>query len=52
MTKDSYGRHGGNHGKTDRNEAKQHKQSQSELEASLSGARDRDEREGHTSGKN
>jgi hypothetical protein len=51
MTKDSTGRHGGNRGKTDRNEAEQDKQSRSEPESSLSGARDRDEREGHTSGK-
>ncbi len=51
MTKDSNGRHGGNHGQNDRHEAEQDKQSKSELESSLAGARDRDEREGHTSGK-
>ena len=52
MTKDSNGRHGGNHGQNDRHEAEQDKKSRSELEGSLSGARDRDEREGHTSGRN
>ena len=47
--KNSHGRHGGNQGKTDRHEAEQvrHKG----FAESLSGARDEDEAEGHTSGK-
>ncbi|MDV3258433.1 MAG: hypothetical protein LOX97_11800 [Sphingomonas sp.] len=47
--KSSQGRHGGNQGRNDRNEAEQargHK-----MANSLSVARDRDEVEGHTSGK-
>ena len=45
----SNGRHGGNHGKTDRHEAEQSKyRGQAE---SLSGTRDQDETEGRTSGK-
>ena len=51
MNKDSMGRHGGNEGKADKFEAEQDKEKVSELEASLAGARDRDEVEGHTSGK-
>ena len=47
--KSSDGRHGGNQGKTDKHEAEQDKQRG--LAESLSGARDRDEAEGHTSGK-
>ena len=47
--KSSHGRHGGNQGKTDRNEAEQSKQSG--LAESLSGSRDQDETEGRTSGK-
>ena len=47
--KRSHGRHGGNQGKTDRHEAEQD-QDQGPA-ASLSGTRNQDEAEGHTSGK-
>ncbi|HEY0629091.1 MAG TPA: hypothetical protein VGD23_07160 [Sphingomicrobium sp.] len=47
--KNSHGRHGGNQGKTDRHEAQQDKSRG--MAESLSGARDQDEAEGHTSGK-
>ena len=47
--KSSHGRHGGNQGKTDKNEAEQVKGRG--MAESLSGARDRDEAEGRTSGK-
>ena len=48
--KSSHGRHGGNQGKTDKHEAEQAK-ARGGVEASLSGAREQDEAEGHTSGK-
>ncbi len=51
--KTSHGRHGGNQGRTDRNEAEQAKR-QGELNTdvdSLTRTRDQDEAEGHTSGK-
>ena len=41
-----HGRHGGNQGKTDKHEAEDRGMAES-----LSGGRDRDEAEGHTSGK-
>jgi hypothetical protein len=47
--KTSHGRHGGNQGKTDKHEAEQARHSG--LAESLSGTRDKDEAEGHTSGK-
>jgi hypothetical protein len=47
--KSSHGRHGGNQGKNDKNEAEQARNRG--LAESLSGARDRDDAEGHTSGK-
>lgn len=47
--KNSHGRHGGNQGKTDRHEAEQARRQG--LADSLSGKRDADEAEGHTSGK-
>lgn len=47
--KNSDGRHGGSQGKTDRHEAEQTKDRG--MAASLSGARDQDQAEGHTSGK-
>ena len=47
--KRSQGRHGGNQGKIDRHEAEQARGQG--VAASLSGARDRDKAEGHTSGK-
>jgi hypothetical protein len=47
--KSSHGRHGGNQGKTDRSEAEQAKHRG--LAESLSGVRDKDEAEGHISGK-
>ena len=47
--KSSHGRHGGNQGKTDKHEAEQAKDRG--MAESLSGGRDRDEAEGHTSGK-
>ena len=47
--KSSHGRHGGNQGKTDKHKAEQAKDRG--MAESLSGARDRDEAEGHTSGK-
>lgn len=46
----SHGRHGGNRGKTDKREAEQAK-SKGSMGDSLSVARDREEAEGHTSGK-
>ena len=48
--KSSHGRHGGNQGKTDKHEAEQAKARGPA--ASLSGARDEDEAQGHTSGRN
>ena len=48
--KSSHGRHGGNRGKIDKHEAEQAKARG--LAESLSGARDEDEAEGHTSGRN
>ncbi len=50
MMKSSHGRHGGNQGKTDKHEAEQTKARGTA--ASLSGARDEDETQGHTSGWN
>jgi hypothetical protein len=47
--KTSHGRHGGNQGKTDKHEAERAKARG--MGESLSGARDHDEAEGHTSGK-
>ena len=47
--KTSHGRHGGNQGKTDKHEAEQARSRGTA--ASLSGARDQGEAEGHTSGK-
>lgn len=47
--KSSHGRHGGNQGKTDKHEAEQ--ANHRGLGESLSGTRDQDEAEGHTSGK-
>ena len=47
--KSSHGRHGGNQGKTDKHEADQAKARGTA--ASQSGARDEDEAEGRTSGK-
>lgn len=47
--KTSHGRRGGNQGKTDKHEAEQAKACGKA--ESLSGARDEDETEGHTSGK-
>lgn len=47
--KSSHGRHGGNRGKTDKHEAEQAKSRG--MAESLSETRDRDEAEGHTSGK-
>jgi hypothetical protein len=47
--KSNHGRHGGNQGKTDRDEAEQARRRG--LGESLGGTRDRDEAEGHTSGK-
>lgn len=47
--KSSHGRHGGNQGKTDKHEAEQARGRG--MAESMSGARDRDEAEGHTSGK-
>ena len=47
--KNSDGRHGGNRGKTDKHEAEQARSRG--MAASLSEGRDRDEKEGHTSGK-
>lgn len=49
--KSSHGRHGGNQGKTDKHEAEQAKARGQGMAASLSGVRDEDEAEGHTSGK-
>ena len=49
----SDGRHGGNHGQTDRNEAEQAKDKaglNTDVD-SLTRVRDQDEAEGHTSGK-
>ena len=48
--KGSHGRHGGNQGKTDKHEAEQAKARG--MAESLSGGRDEDEAEGHTSGRN
>jgi hypothetical protein len=48
--KTSHGRHGGNQGKTDKHEAEQAR-SKGGMGDSLSVARDQDEAEGHTSGK-
>ncbi len=51
--KNSDGRHGGNHGRTDTNEAEQAKD-KARLNTdvdSLTRSRDQDEAEGHTSGK-
>ena len=51
--KNSDGRHGGNHGRTDKGEAENAK-AQASLNTdvdSLRGARDQDKAEGHTSGK-
>ena len=45
----SHGRHGGNNGRNDKLEAEQAKQPG--LGESLSGGRDQDEAQGHTSGK-
>jgi hypothetical protein len=45
----SDGRHGGNQGRTEKHESEQSKRGG--MAESLSGARDRDEAEGHTSGK-
>ena len=47
--KSSHGRHGGNQGKTDTQEAEQARKGGTA--ESLSGARDQDKAEGHTSGK-
>ena len=47
--KSSHGRHGGNQGKTDKHEAEQARRGGTA--ESISGSRDRDEVEGHTSGK-
>ena len=47
--KTSHGRHGGNQGKTDKHEAEQARSRG--MAESLSGARDQNEAEGHTSGK-
>jgi hypothetical protein len=47
--KSSHGRHGGNRGRTDKHEADQARSGG--MAESLSGARDQEEAEGHTSGK-
>jgi len=51
--KNSQGRHGGNQGRTDRNEAEQAKKNAglNTDTDSLTRERDQDEAEGHTSGK-
>lgn len=49
--KSSHGRHGGNQGKTDKHEAEQARPKGGGMGDSLSVARDQDEAEGHTSGK-
>ena len=51
--KNSDGRHGGNHGRTDKGEAENAK-AQASLDTDIDsrrGARDQDKAEGHTSGK-
>ena len=51
--KNSDGRHGGNHGRTDQGEAENAK-AQASLDTDIDsrrGARDQDKAEGHTSGK-
>ena len=51
--KDSHGRHGGNHGRTDKGEVKNGR-AQASLNTDVDSrrtARDRDKAEGHTSGR-
>ena len=49
--KNSHGRHGGNQGRTDKHEAEQAKSKSGGMGDSLSGAREENDVEGHTSGK-